>query len=657
MVVSLWEETSATGRVVPYYSITSDGRESAPHSTSYDIMLRAGRFDPLKQPAPRADFDDGVSPNVFIVQFHTPPLPEFQAKLTALGATIHQFMPSNALLVKMSPSVRTSVGKLSFVRWVGPFLPSYRIEEPVRDGLVTADQGGAILPPTHYNIMAFERGRFDELTKRIAELGGTVHLVVPEGFRVEATLTEKQLRNVIQMDPVHFIDRWAAAESDVVQEREIGGANYVADTAGFTGEGVRAEVFDGGLRTTHVEFQRHPVINHGTFGLDNHGSSTFGINFASGDSEPRARGLVPDAQGIFAAYNTLRTGHTRYQHTSELVRDPYFAVYQSNSWGDGLTGAYTTISAEMDDILFINDFVLLNSMSNYGSRTSVRPQAWAKNVVSIGGLTMTGLDPAGHCWCRKGSIGPAADGRIKPDLSHAFSQVYSTSGSNDTSYNANFGGTSAATPVVAGHFGIFFQMWHQGIFGNPVRDTVFNSRPHMTTAKAVMINTATQWDFEGQDDDRTRNHLGWGFPNVQTIYDGRDNIFIVNETDVLAPLQTRTYRLVAQANGTPLRATLVYKDPMGSPAATLERINDLSLRVTAPSGSVFWGNAGLLDSNLSWEGGDEDHINTVENVFVVDPESGTWTIDVIGTEINVDTHPATPQIDADYALVVSGVNR
>jgi hypothetical protein len=200
-------------------------------------------------------------------------------------------------------------------------------------------------------------------------------------------------------------------------------------------------------------------------------------------------------------------------------------------------------------------------------------------------------------------------------------------------------------------------MWHLGYFGNPMGKTVFDSRPHMATAKAMLINTARQWPFSGIGHDRTRTHQGWGMAHVGDLYDRRASMFIVDETDVLRELEHKTYGLVVP-DGTPLlKATLVYKDPSGIPSSTVHRINDLSLHVLSPSGVEYWGNNGLLEEMWSASDGSEDHINTVENVFVQLPEPGRWTVEVIATEINEDSHLQTPELDADFALVVSGVNR
>jgi hypothetical protein len=44
----------------------------------------------------------------------------------------------------------------------------------------------------------------------------------------------------------------------------------------------------------------------------------------------------------------------------------------------------------------------------------------------------------------------------------------------------------------------------------------------------------------------------------------------------------------------------------------------------------------------------------VENVWVFQPAAGTWTVEVIATEVVQDGNPETPAIDVDYGLVVLG---
>jgi hypothetical protein len=661
--VVVWNETAGGGSKVPHYAISLDGKTvSAVKETSYELMLRYGKFDPLvgvpSTPSELTARRAASGKGAYIVQFVTQPLDEYRAVVRSLGGDIFIHLPNHSYIVQMDSSARDAVAALPFVRWVGDYQPAYKLDEGVRDSL--ADNA---LEPTRYNVMVLERGsRMQErLGQKVRSRGGKVELIIPEGFRMEMTLTADQVVEVANDPDVLFIDRWSAPESDMDIVRNVGGANFIENTLGYKGQGVRAEVMDNGLRQTHTDFNTitsAPLIHNSPDTLESspHGSSTYGINFGRGTTNAAGRGMLPEATGIFADYDHLTN---RYAHTARLLQDPYKAVYQSNSWGSALTAAYTTISAEMDDILFINDFTLLNSQSNNGNQLS-RPQAWAKNVVSIGGIRhFNTASLTDDRWQSGASIGPAADGRLKPELAHYYDSVFTTSNTSDTSYTSSFGGTSAATPITAGHFGIFFQMWHNGLFGNPTGATVFDSRPHMTTAKAVMINTAVQWDMTIPGTDTTRVRQGFGRVDLTNLYNLRNSMFIVDETDVLTNLQSRSYTKTVPAGSTnPLKVTMTYADPMGSPSATRARINDLTLKVTAPDGTIYWGNNGLGVGGGMWStpGGSANIVDTVENVFIQAPAAGNWTIEVIASELVQDARVQTPGVvDADYSLVVSGI--
>ena len=117
-----------------------------------------------------------------------------------------------------------------------------------------------------------------------------------------------------------FIDRKGKLEIDLDIVRETGGADYLESVAGFTGQGVRAEVADTELDETHPEWSAPPII-HVAGGGTLHGTSVYGILFAQGVN-PQARGIIPDGVGIFAnSTGLLGGGPTRYTHTAELV-DP-----------------------------------------------------------------------------------------------------------------------------------------------------------------------------------------------------------------------------------------------------------------------------------------------------------------------------------------------
>ncbi|AGC47852.1 S8 family peptidase [Myxococcus stipitatus DSM 14675] len=660
----VWEEEDAAGQRQDFFAYSRGGTElvGRAQATTYQVRLGHVQFDPLRDTAPLVAGLLSADPGntLSLVQLQATPLPELRESLEREGGKVLRFLTDHTFLVEMNADTKKRVAELPFVRWVGPYHPEYRVEGFLRDALTGRS---ARLEAQRYSIMLGERGavRQGEVAELVRKLGGTVDLIEPGGLRVEATLTQPQLERLVRSNAVQFIDRWGGpGEVDMNIVREVGGANYLETTRGWTGEGVRGEIFDTELRTTHQEWAVAPLIHSTSTAGSAHGTSCYSINFAKG-VVPEARGMLPKGQGIFFLYSqSTQFGGTksRYDINRELTdpAGPYRAVFQTSSVGSTLGTTYTTISAEVDDYLHKAPILSTQSQSNSGTRNS-RPQAWAKNIVSVGGFyhrnTASRTDDS---WSSSASIGPAADGRLKPDLSFFYDQIRSASNASNTSYT-EFGGTSAATPQTAGHFGLLFEMWHKGVWaGHGGGADVFASRPQMATAKALMINLAHRynWTAGGTNGDLTRARQGWGTADIKRLHDRAPVTGIIDETDTLLPLGSNTYGVTVAAGEKELNVTLVYTDPAGTVGAAQARINDLSLRVTSPSGVVYWGNNGLTASNVSTSGGVSNKVDTVENVFLASPEAGAWTVTVLGDEIVQDADLSTRVIDAKYGLVVSG---
>ncbi len=639
------------------YRISMDGKNfSRELPQRQNIRLRHQVFDPLVNPPRIITTLAAGDVNLYIVQCLTQAIEPYQKQIAAAGGEICGTLPDHVLIVEMSGETSGKVRNMPFVRWVGIYQPAFKLEQGPDKNLATTMAATKI----HYSIWLTKKKKKDDVEAFINSIGGEMVLKT-KGRRMEAKLDQGQLYQVADHAGVLFIDRWTPKEDDMNIVRDISGGNYVETVQGYTGQGVRAEVCDGGLRTTHVDFQANPpLIYAGNSSSTSHGTPVTGIVFGDGTGNANARGMIPDAeQPIFSCYNCFTD---RYAHTQGLVNPAgiYRAVFQTNSWGNTRTFFYTTISAEMDEIIFDLDILITQSQSNAGNQDS-RPQAWAKNIVSVGGFRhYNTLSISDDCWCTSASIGPADDGRIKPDIWHFYDYTIAPYYTSDTSYT-EFGGTSGATPITAGHMGLIFQMWADGVFdGGPGQGRdVFNNKPHFTTAKALLIHSAYQYPFTGTSHDKTRMHQGWGMADVQNLYDMADGHnwsfpVLIDESAVIAPLEVHTYNV--DFDGTqPLKATLVYADPPGVPGAQVHRINDLSLKVTAPNGTTYyWGNNGLDIGLWSSFGGSSNTIDTVENVFIETPPTGTWTIQVFADEVVQDGHVETGAIDADYALIVSG---
>ncbi|MDX1388783.1 MAG: S8 family serine peptidase, partial [Acidobacteriota bacterium] len=396
----------------------------------------------------------------------------------------------------------------------------------------------------------------------------------------------------------------------------------------------------------------------------------------------------------------------RFAFTEES-KNAYEASFQSNSWGTGSGVDYGVDSWEMDELIWRLDMAIFQAMNNNGNLGNPQDAAviaWAKNAVSVGGVHHENtLDPADDWWCDHdcatlhatsaacnadpncdwnsgqceddyicGTVGPAADGRVKPDLSYFIDDIHTTTWNN--TYTTAFTGTSAATPEVAGALGLILEMWADTATGTnpwgraPMGATVFERQPHAATMKALLINAARSWEFAGSADDLTRMHQGWGRPDLEAAFERAPGSLVIDEELALVQDEVWSWKLDVAPGVDEIRATLVWLDPPKALAAAgRELINDLDLELVSPEDAmgevgVYCGNAGLLEgmgSIVLWSGLPEqapdcddpgldpsrDAVNNVENVFVREESpgagiaSGTWTVRVKAHEVLTDGNP------------------
>jgi hypothetical protein len=449
--------------------------------------------------------------------------------------------------------------------------------------------------------------------------------------------------------------------------RILGGANHVESAGGYRGQGVRIEVTEG-FDETHVDLAGRVLVRGANY-VFQHGHCTAGIAAGSGAGNPAARGMLPDSTVIEGAYAS--SGHYAQIQASVDPAQPWRTMVATASWGAATTADYNSVSQAMDDALFDSDLTRLNSQSNLGTQVS-RPEAWAKNVISVGGIKHLGdLWPGNDRWNQAGdpdaaSIGPAADGRLKPDVSSLYDGVLTTdlpgpAGYSPDDYHASFGGTSAATAIVAGHVGLMQQMFTDGLFGNPLPLPAtdanrFANKPHMTTSKALLCNTAAQYPFAGTAHDLARTHQGWGRPDLQRLHDNRQRIVVLDEYDTLQLGQAREYWVLVPPGSPEFRATLVYADPAAQANASIHLVNDANLKVSRDSdGTSWWGNNGLAGDTASVPGGLPNDRDNIECVYLPNPAPGAYVVRVEAASVVQDGKVETPQLDMDFALVMHPV--
>ena len=622
------------------------------------IALRCSSFDPLSgAPQLPKGLQAGPDTGLWVVQFVDRPTESGRAAIVRLGGEVCGFIPHRAHLVRMSAGVNDALRRESGIRWVGPYHPGYRIMPELLVDFPAIRSAAE----RRYNIVVVNK-RTDKprLMDAVERLGGTVTHAQPGSLLLEVSLTGRQLLAVARLDEVLWIEAWTPTELDMDNVRTQTGAGHIETVAGYTGQQVNGHVYEG-LQSNHPDFSIAPTSVLSCNTAESHGHCTAGIVFGNGSSAPEARGLAPDATPFFTSFLCVNAGLSRWQVIEDLVNN-HEVMFSTSSWGNALSRSYTAISADCDDIIFDHGIAWTQSQSNSGNQFS-RPQAWAKNIFSVGAVHHgNNSDPADDSWqAGNASTGPAEDGRIKPDFCAFYDAVWTSDRTGLDGFDpgdsfAFFGGTSAATPVVAGTNALAIQMYTDGLFG-PLRvpgGTRFQNRPNFTTLKALQIVGATPYAFSAASVDNRREHQGWGVPNLQSLYEDRSQLHIVDETDALEQGESIRYEMQVPTGRALLKVAMTFADPAANPAAALHRVNDLSLRVTAPDGFRYWGNQGLSVGNTSLSGGSRDTVDTVECVFIENPTAGLWRVDVVADLVVVDTHLATQVVDADFGLVVRG---
>ena len=228
-------------------------------------------------------------------------------------------------------------------------------------------------------------------------------------------------------------------------------------------------------------------------------------------------------------------------------------------------------------------------------------------------------------------------------------------------------GTSMAAADVSGVLALI-----QDYFTNTL-----NTLPSPALLKALLINGSRPVAAYTYGVTNSINLQGWGLVNIadslpfsagtnSTAISTNGPIYFMDQSpaNALATGDSHTYVVNLNTNGSaqylPLQVTLVWTDPPGNPAAAIKLVNNLDLVVTnLDTGDVFYGNdfgAGNVFNNpwVTNTTPNFDLINNVENVFLAPLLGSSYSITVIGSDVNVNAVTAqTNSVVQDFALVVS----
>lgn len=386
----------------------------------------------------------------------------------------------------------------------------------------------------------------------------------------------------------------------------------------YDGQGVNMVINDDGFVGPHIDFKGR--LNQQDVAGDlsgDHGDMTAGIAGGAANLDPSILGMAP------ASYLHIRQYHGDMPGTVGLHADSAVMVF-STSYSNGCNAGYTSTTELLDQEVFDHNSILQvfsagnnnNADCGYGAGFNwgniTGGHKIAKNVIATANLTNDDV------LVNSSSRGPASDGRIKPDISANGNGQLSTDPYN--TYNPG-GGTSAAAPGIAGVSAQLYQAY---------RELNGGIDPSSALIKACLLNTADDLGNPGPD-----FKFGWGrVHGLNALRTLEQQHYLISSADQgqIVPLPLEVPTGTAQ-----LKVMLYWLDPPASTQAPLALVNDLDMELMDLNSMVHL--PFLLDTtpdpallNLPAIPG-KDHINNMEQVVLMDPTPGTYSINVEGFNV------------------------
>ncbi len=601
----------------------------------YTLRLQSGTFTPgangVKTAAPAiAEIFHGKYYR--LIQFYDLPDEAEKERLESLGVQLANYLPATTYTAILPASLDPALLG-SNVRALFPIAPRLKLS--------------AELARKQYPAHALKGGKIELFVVhqpglRTAEVSAWLER---DGVTVLHTLEEVQTHRVVV--PVAAVEALAAlpyvfflepVEAPPTPENLGGRTSHRSNTlmtdygAGpkFDGSGVTVALNDDGFIGPHLDYSGRIAAQYVQIDYGNHGDHCAGIIFGAGNRNPIARGMAPGA--TMRVYKAGSGGPTGYQGF-----DSIYSHYQnlnvritSTSYGNGLNAGYNTLARTMDQQItdlpqLMHVFSAGNSgysASSYGAGTGwatiTGGHKAAKNCIAVGNLDS--LDVLNG----SSSRGPVSDGRIKPEVTAVGTRVFSTVDVDDYDVMT---GTSMACPGVSGTLAQLYQAWKTAHSG---------ANPPSALVKAAVLNTADDLGNPGPD-----FKYGFGRINARRAHQLLEGQQFFSQS--VSHGITRTHSVTVPAGIRELRVLLYWHDKPATAGATRALVNNLDLKVTTPAATVLYPwklntapNATALNQN-AFRG--IDSLNNTEQVTLLAPAAGTYTISVAGTAVPMGPQP------------------
>jgi serine protease AprX len=365
------------------------------------------------------------------------------------------------------------------------------------------------------------RARANSVEQAVGPLRYDAWLPIIDGFAV--TVAKSQVAALANLDDVRSIEQngnvralnnSAQASFGVTQAR-VDQASLDGDRNGnvtqYVPDDVVVAVIDTGIDAAHPQLDEGKVIAfvdcqqpvsgtctpRAAFDDNDHGTHVAGTVAGDGDNDANYRGVAP-AAGLVGVKVLDDEGSGT---DAEVIAGIQWAVNNRLPHGIdvvnlslGTTGCDpgTAGTAAAANVAAENLVVVVAAGNDGPDTCTIGSPGSAQEVITVGAMADTGVtlgtlrdEVPGFNQAYFSSRGPTLDSRIKPDISAPGVQITSAD-ANSTGGYQTFGGTSMATPFVAGVAALMLDH----------NQTLTNQQ-----VKSTLMSTAVDWGPSGPDSD------------------------------------------------------------------------------------------------------------------------------------------------------------
>ncbi len=589
--------------------------------------------------------------------------------LARLGVEQGDLLDGNSLLVRV-PSNELVAAQRMAGSALQAYAPSARLASSLAGSEQSPDQEKLI----SVNVTVFQPEDKASVAQAALCFGGVVQRGGTDPGRVlRLQLSQAHLADLSQLPDVVYIEPATSYESmndrarDLVAATPLGVTGWLSPLQqGLTGDGEIIGLADTGLDTgstddIHPDLASVPgkmpkvVMLRSWAGApvaadpDGHGTVMAATIAGTGAaSSGRYQGVAPGASIYFQGLIDSQGQLDPPPDLDDLFTPAYEAGVRIHvdGWGGTGNGGYQDTASQTDHFIREHpDFLVIYSAGNNGPKAgSLTPEAYTKNALVVGASQSPhpAFNPEQVDSSQVSdfsSRGPTSDGRLKPDLLAPGAVISAKARQVASDFDLGGGyytymeGTSMAAAVAGGSAALLREYLMK-----------YEQAPQPTAAllKAALICGA-RTPAAGPSSDGS---AGFGTLDLGgTILGLQEKTFeFVDDRDGVADGGVGAYTCQVQGSGSPFKATLAWTDPSVAPGAVHPLVNNLDLVVKDPGGKLWLGNSFLTS-------GKPDDVNNVQEVYIPQPEAGTYTIYVKGTSIVQNAVPTAAHTSQDYALV------